>query len=165
MTLASDRPDLRRIGESSFKEVLKTLFALPAALPASSNHGPLSCASDQITSSVLLAGPRLSGSVHIQLPRAFIIRVAQVLTGLDGAAGEINALLDDTAGELVNMVAGRVAVGLAANGYACTLGIPSVSHGAPLPVEFESTVDHGRTDLVCDGHRLSLEVDCRFASS
>lgn len=165
MTLSADRPDLRRIGESSVKAVLETLFSRPAIRPASANHRPLPCASDPINSSVHLAGPRLSGSVHIQLPAALLRRVAEVLTGLDGATGQLNGLLDDTAGEFVNMVAGRVAVGLAANGYACTLGIPSVAHGAPVAVEPDSAADHCRTDLVCDGHNLSLEVYCRFASS
>ena len=164
MTLAFDRPDLGRIGESAFQEVLGALFSRPPILPDASSHRPLPRASDQITSNVLLAGPRLSGSVHLQLPRTFMMRLAQVLTGLDGAAGENDALLKDAAGELANMVAGRVAAGLATHGYPCTLGIPSVCPSAPLPSELQPGADHGRTDLMCEGHWLSLEVYCRFAS-
>ena len=162
MTLASNRPDLRRIGESSFKEVLGTLLSLSVTLPDSSKHSPISIASDQISSRILLTGPQLSGSVHIQLPEAFIARAVRVLTGFDGASGETKALLDDAAGELANMVAGRVAAGLATAGYPCSLGIPSVSHGAPLPIEIQSGEDHGRTAFMCDGYWLSLEVHCRF---
>jgi CheY-specific phosphatase CheX len=164
MTPASHKPDLRRIGEASVQEVLRTLLSLTATVLDSSHDRPLSKASDLMTSSILLAGPRLSGSVHFQLPRAFSARAAHVLTGLDGTAGETNALLDDVAGELANMVAGRVAAGLAVEGYACTLGIPSVSHGTLSPSETQPGEDQGRADLICEGHRISLEVHCRFAS-
>jgi CheY-specific phosphatase CheX len=164
MTPASNRPDLRRIGEASVQEVLRTLLSLPATLLDSSHDRPLSNASDLMTSSILLAGPRLSGRIHLQLQRAFSTRAAHVLTGLDGPDGETNALLDDVAGELANMVAGRVAAGLAAEGYPCTLGIPSVSHGTPAPIKTQPGEDQGRADLICEGHRISLEVHCRFAS-
>ena len=75
-----------------------------------------------------------------------------------------NELQDDTAGELANMVAGRVAARLAADGYPCTLGTPSVSRSARLPIETQPGVDHGRTDLICEGHWLSLEIQCRYAA-
>jgi CheY-specific phosphatase CheX len=163
MTPASPRPDLRRIAEASLREVLGTLLSLSATLPNSSNQGLFSRPSDQITTAVQLAGPRLSGSVHLHLPRAFITRAAHVLTGLDGSAGETDALQHDTAGELVNMVAGRVAAGLATEGYVCTLGIPSVSHSLPLPSEVHPGMNRGRTELICEGHALSLEVQCLFA--
>ena len=164
MTLAFERPDLGRIGESSFKEVLGTLFSRASIPPDASGHCPLPRGSDQITSSVLLAGPRFSGSVQLQLPRTFMMRLAHVLTGVDSAAGENDALLNDAAGELANMVAGRVAAGLATHGYPCTLGIPSVFTGALSPGELPPGADQGRTDLVYEGHWLSLEVNCHFAS-
>ena len=163
MTSASQRPDLRRIGESAFTEVLNTLLPLPSAVGGPATHTALSDARDQITSSVLLTGPRLSGSVHVQLPKGFVTHAIHVLTGFDGAAAEANGLLDDTAGELANMVAGRVATRLAQDGYACTLGTPSVSHSARLPMENQAAVEHGRADLICEGHRLAVEIQCRYA--
>ena len=163
MTLAANKPDLRRIGEGACTEVLATQLSLPVTLCNSSGHSPLSEAPNEIASTVLLAGERLSGSVHIQFPRAFVAHAAHLLTGLDNAAGDATAILEDTAGELANMVAGRVAVQLAAVGYPCTLGTPSVSRSARLPKEAEPGVDHGRTDLLCNGHCLSLEIQCRYA--
>jgi CheY-specific phosphatase CheX len=163
MTLAANKPDLRRIGESAFMEVLGTQLSLSAVVENSASHTLLYGAPDQITSSVLLTGQRLSGSVRVQLPLAFVKHAVHLLTGIDGAAADARAVLEDTAGELANMVAGRVAIQLAADGYPCTLGTPSVSRSAFLPMETEPGVDHGRTDLLCDGHCLSLEVRCRYA--
>jgi CheY-specific phosphatase CheX len=162
MTPVSNRPDLQRIGENAFAEVLDTLLSLPATVRNPAGHSPPSDALDQITSTVLLAGQRLSGSVHVQLPLSFVARAVHRLTGLDGATQDANAVLDDTAGEFANMVAGRVAARLAADGYPCTLAIPSVSRSARLPIETQPGADHGRADLVCAGHWLSLEVQCRY---
>jgi CheY-specific phosphatase CheX len=163
MTHVTDRPDLQRIGESAFVEVLSTLLSLPATVRSPSGHSPLSDDPDQITATVDLAGQRLSGSVRVQLPRSFVAHAVHRLTGLDGATPDANAVLDDTAGEIANMVAGRVAARLAADGYPCTLGIPSVSRGARLPIETQRGADYGRADLICEGHWLSLEVQCRYA--
>jgi len=164
MTPASNKPDLRRIGESAFTEVLGTLLSLPATVRESANDGSASDALDPITSSVLLTGQRLSGSIHLQLPQAFVVHAVRLLTGLDGEAGNAKDLQHDAAGELANMVAGRVASQLAADGYPCHLGTPSVSRTARLPIEIQPGLHHGRTDLICEGHSLSLELQCRFAA-
>jgi hypothetical protein len=161
----SQRPDLRRIGETSLKAVLDDLWSLSAAIPDSSHQDPLSSAPERVTRSVPLTGPRLSGSVDVQLPQAFLVRAVRIQTGLDGAAGEDCALLEDAAGEIANLVAGRVAAGLAREGYPCALGVPSVGHRANLPNEFQPGENHGAADLIWEGHCLSLEVRCRFASS
>ena len=164
MTPASNRPDLRRIGVSAFTEVLGTLLSLPVTVPEPTNDRPVADAPDRISSSVLLTGQRLSGSVHLRLPPAFVAQAVRLLTGLDGDAGNAKALQDDAAGELANMVAGRVASQLAADGYSCKLGTPSVSR-ARLPTKSQPAVAHGRADLICDGHWLSLEIQCCYAAS
>jgi CheY-specific phosphatase CheX len=163
MTATSHNPDLRRIGESAFTEALSVLLSLPATLQNSSSHVPHSDCADRIASTVLLTGLRLSGSVQLQLPRAFVVHAVRLLTGLDGITADADSVLEDTAGELANTVAGRVAAHLAADGYPCTLGTPSVSRSAYPPLEIEPGVAYGRTDLVCLGHFLSLEVQCRYA--
>jgi CheY-specific phosphatase CheX len=163
MTPASHQPDLRRIGASAFTEVLDTLLSLSATVQESADDRPVSAAPDEISSSVLLTGQRFSGSVHLRLPQAFVAYSVRRLTGLDVDAGNANELQDDAAGELANMVAGRVAARLAADGFPCSLGTPSVSRSPCLPIETEPGVDHGRTDLFCDGHWLSLKVQCRYA--
>jgi CheY-specific phosphatase CheX len=163
MTSSSNKPDLRHIGESVLVEVLGNLLSLPATVQNSA--GILSVAHDQITGTVPLSGQRLSGSVHVQLPQAFIAHAVHLLTGLDGAAGDITAVQDDAAGELANMVAGRMATQLAASGYPCTLGTPSVSRNTRSPIETQPGTDLGRVDVICAGHCLSLEIQCRFAVS
>jgi CheY-specific phosphatase CheX len=162
MTPPSNKLDLRRIGESAFTEVLSTLLSLEATVREPADDSLVSNNPDQIYGNVLLTGPRLSGTVQVQLPRAFVAHAVHLMTGLDGAAGEIDSLQDDAAGELANMVAGSVAVRLAADGYPCMLGTPSVSRGVPSSLELQPGSDQGRAELICEGHCLSLEVRCRY---
>jgi CheY-specific phosphatase CheX len=163
MTQATHRPDLRRLGETAFTEVLDVLLSRPAIPRSPASQSPLSSAPDHINSRILLAGPQLSASVHVHLPQAFVAQAVQRLTGLDGSTQHVNALLDDTAGEIANLVAGRVAAQLTAHGYLCTLSTPTVSRGAKGPVETELGMDYERIDLCCDGYGLSLELHCRYS--
>jgi CheY-specific phosphatase CheX len=164
MTPASNRPDLNRIGESAFTEVLGILLALPATVRESTTDSPVFAAADEILSSVLLTGQPLSGSVHLRLPQAFVAYAVRLLTGLDSDAGNANELQDDAAGELANMVGGKVASRLAAEGFPCKLGTPVVSRGPRLAPRSQDGVAHGRTDLICEGHWLSLEIQCCYAA-
>src|SRR5436190_12009167 len=151
MTPASNKPDLHSIGESAFTEVLGTLLSLSATVRESADDRPVSAAPDEISSSVHLIGQGLSGSVHLRLPLAFVAYAVRRLTGLEDDAGNASELHDDAAGELANMVAGRVARQLAADGYPCQLGTPSVSRSDRLATKNQNGVAHGRTDLICEG--------------
>jgi CheY-specific phosphatase CheX len=154
------KPDLRRIGESAFTEVLDTLLSLTATVRGSANDRP--AAPDEISSSVLLTGERLSGSVHLRLPQAFVAYAVRRLAGLEDDAENTVELQNDAAGELANMVAGRVAAKLAADGYPCKLHTPSVSRDARLATKKQDGIAHGITELICEGHCLSLEIQCCY---
>lgn len=162
MSHASQKPDLARIGECAFTEVLATFLSLPAVPRTISVQERIPNASDQVAATVSLSGDGLSATVRILLPLAFVAQAVKHLTGLQGPEGE--AIHEDTAGEIANMVAGRVAAQLAAEGYPGTLGTPSVSRSASLPVEARPGTHPGRTDLVCNGHCLSLEIHCCYAA-
>ena len=162
MTAAANKPDLRGIAEGAFIEVLKDLLSLTAS-PRTCSSPPLdSEILNPIASSVALDGQRVSGTVRIELPQAFVARAVRLLTDRDDPSQDTTAAQTDAAAEIVNMVAGRVAARLRLNGYSCRLGTPSVSRGGPEAIQTEPGTDCGRADLVCAGHRLSIEVHCRY---
>ncbi len=164
MTPAVKKPDLCRISEDAFTQVLSALF--PCSSTAG-NSSPLTAsdAHEQITSSVLLKGPRVSGGVLLQFPKGFLTHATHCLTGLEGNAAESNGLLDDTAGELTNMVAGCVATRLSKDGYACTLGTPSILRNSQGSIQLPFGVERGRAELTWEGHRLAVEIQCQYAAS
>ena len=157
MTPTANKPDLRRIGERAFTEVLDTLWSLPATVRASADNSPDSVAPDELSSLVHLTGQRLSGSVRLRLPPAFVADAVRRLTGLEGDVGITDELRQDAVGEFANLVAGRVASQLAAVGYPCQLGTPLVARNASLRADNQNGGVRGRSDLICAGHCLSLE--------
>jgi CheY-specific phosphatase CheX len=163
MTSPAHKPDLRQIGASAFTEVLDTLLSLPATFQESANDP--AAVLEEISSSVSLAGERLSGRVHLRLPQAFVAYAVKRLAGLEEETENSVALQNDATGELANMVAGRVASQLAAHGYPCQLHPPSVSRGTSSAPKSQPGVACVRTDLTCAGHGLSLEIQCRYADS
>jgi CheY-specific phosphatase CheX len=163
MTPAANKPDLCRLSESALTQVLNTLLPRSSAAgnPSTSLSG--SDAHEQVSSTVVLTGPRLSGRVLVQVPKGFVRHATHVLTGLDENAAEANGLLDDTAGELANMVAGCVATRLLQDGYACTLGTPSVSRNSLPSLELPPGIDRGGAELTWEGYLLAVEIQCQYA--
>jgi CheY-specific phosphatase CheX len=162
MTAAANKPDLRGMGEGAFIEVLKDLLSL-SATPGPFPSPPVeSDVPHLIASRVALDGPRVSGTVHIRLPQAFAARAVQLLTELADDSQDSTAAQTDVAAEIVNMVAGGVAARLRLNGYSCRLGTPSVSCDGSGMIQAEPGTDCGRAEIVCDGHRLEIEVHCRY---
>jgi CheY-specific phosphatase CheX len=162
MKPASDKPDLDDIGASAFREVLTVLCPGSVASRDPAVADPSFPACEGMAGSVVLTGEQVSGRVEVHVPRPFVMAVFRQLTGIgDGGEGH-DALLDDATGELANMVAGRIAARLGADGYPCTLGTPSISRGVPPPSTVQAEADCGRADLSCDGHTVSLALRCRF---
>ena len=93
---------------------------------------------------------------------AFVAQAVELLTGLDAESADGIAIQTDTAGELANMAAGRVAAQLAASGYPCRLGTPWVVRAAGLPTPPEPAKAHARTILRCAGQLLLLEIECGY---
>jgi CheY-specific phosphatase CheX len=163
MTPSAHKPDLRCIAESACTQVLRNLLSLPVTAENFAAHAERSPLADAIRCSVPLEGKRISGCVHLELPRGIVVRAAQLLTGVeDGSAGNLDAAQDDAAGEIANMVAGAVAGRLGAEGYFCGLGIPSVSRGTRPSGQNKPGTDYARADLICAGHCLSIQLECRY---
>lgn len=158
------RLDLRRIGGDAFSEVLLVWLGLPVTLRDGAGRGARRAVPENVVASVRLVGERIAGGVRLALPLAFMTLAVRRLTGHERAEPGTDELLADAAGELANMVAGRVAAQLAARGFPCALGTPMVSRDAAWPLEPDAGTDRSHLALECDGHPLSLEVRCDYVN-
>jgi hypothetical protein len=165
MISAACKPNLAGICQRAVLEVLNTSLSFPATLHYSQPDGIFTGAPEQVTSQMPLSGPGLSAVVCLRFPIGFIGQAVERLTGLGADSAEATALREDTAGELANMVAGRVAAQLTASGYPCSLGTPSAVPDAASPATTGSGVDYARVSLFCEGHVLSVEIECRYKST
>lgn len=97
--------------------MLATQFKLSAIALAPVN-GPIDAPTEPcLVGSVRLAGSRVSGGVHLQLPEAFATKVTALLLRRSAACVAAECEAADMTAELCNMLAGRVAASFAAAGY------------------------------------------------
>ena len=155
-------PELGGITASAITEVLATQFNLSAI--ASAPAKPVAGQFEQcLVGSVQLTGGRISGDVHLQLPEAFIVKLAALLLG-QSATSVTDESAADVTGELCNMLAGRVAATLAAAGYSSKLSTPAVVRGRRLEREIAPGAKTCLSDWTCEGHLLTVALQVSFKS-
>jgi len=153
-------PDLPRVAAEALQEVLSTQFHCAAA-PAS--DGDLARAAGEgawLTGCVGLTAGTLTGSLRLQLPERWLRRLHASLGGGGNASpaddGDL-ADLADLAGELCNMMAGRIAARLSGGG-ASMLGTPVVARGRLPEPEAGLAGPSGRSCWTCAGQVLTLDL-------
>jgi len=162
MSSASLKPDLQRLGREALCEVLGALLDFPLTEGRSARETDAESPDGRLQGTVKLTGPHVSGTVHLQLSRAFARHAVVHLVGATHPRPPGDAEVQDFAGELCNMLAGRVAAQLRSQGYPCELGVPEVVREPPGLPEPEPGTERGRTDWTCQGHRLALEMRLRY---
>jgi CheY-specific phosphatase CheX len=154
-------PDLGLIGARAITEVFATQFKLSATASAPVDRQIVDQSQRYLVGSVGLTGGRISGGVYLQLPEAFAAKVtAQLLDRKIADEGEAS----DMTGELCNMLAGRVAAGLAAAGYSCIMSTPTVSRDQRLALETPTGAKTCQSDWTCEGHLFTVTLQFTFRS-
>ncbi|MBX3734924.1 MAG: chemotaxis protein CheX [Verrucomicrobiae bacterium] len=160
MSAASNVPDLRGISSRALVEVLEALVSLSAMEVRRAVGTAGGVAGPGFGATVAMCGERISGEVHLDLPESFAREASARLLGPFDATSADATQLMDFAGELANMVAGRMAASLDAAGFPCRLGTPVVGCGPGRRGSSELDAGGTQTDWICEGHRLTLEVRC-----
>jgi CheY-specific phosphatase CheX len=162
MKPASSPPDLSRIGGRALREVFETLLSF--SVTEVSEVPPAGDESEdyRLVGIVTLNGDRLSGNVRLQLPEDFARLAVSRVVRDHGGEGPADLGIEDLVGELCNMIAGRVAASLRPEGYAALLDPPVVLRAAHLLPEPGPAREWGRTCWSCEGHVLTLEIQCRY---
>ncbi|MFM1768066.1 MAG: hypothetical protein RJA22_595 [Verrucomicrobiota bacterium] len=155
MTAPNPIPDLDRVAAAAFREVLSTQFHCQAAPLPAAEAAPAAGQGPWLTAGVHFSVAALAGTLRLQLPEAWLRRLHASLAGADDARA---ADLADLAGELCNMTAGRIAVGLARTAGPSLLGTPVISPG-PLPEpEPGRESASSRSCWTCGGQVLKLAL-------
>lgn len=109
---------------------------------------------------VALCGEKITGEVRLHLPYGFVREAWGRLLGEAGADSGDPGAHRDFAGELANMIAGRVATVLGEWGCPCQLGTPVISFSEVRPGFRPATPEAIRTEWICAGHWLTLDLQC-----
>lgn len=122
-------PDLDSIAAAAVRDVLGIGFRLH--LVAESLDEIRESPSDAIwlTSSVNLVGTQTGGIVYLEVSEPLLDSLNQAIGGHSPDPSVRESEMADLAGELGNMIAGRIASGLTASGLCFTLSTPVVLRG------------------------------------
>lgn len=156
MTPPGQALDLDLISSQAMREVMATQFKL-VIHPASPDEAGLVAGERRwFTGSVRLEGLRMRGEVCLHLPEAWLDRLNETLGGACRDPAERVGENHDLAGELCNMVAGRICAGLASAGHAFILGTPLVVPGSQRLLEAGFGSRSSTTHWICAGGALVL---------
>ena len=103
----------------------------------------------------------MEGSVLLQFSELFAARATELLIGGECEEDDIK----DVTGELCNMIAGRVKVGLTAAGFTGTLATPTVTVGAFIKLRQVGDSEFCETNWSCEGHGINLQIIIRILPS
>lgn len=166
MSATGASPDLDRIGRHALPEVIEAFLGWSVTELPPTPVDLTRAAEDRLLAVVQLQGPQVAGVVQLELPPTFAAQAAVRLVGGGHRPPSGHVEAGDFAGELTNLLAGRVAARLRLEGYPCALSNPEVALGGqsaleslqdPRPTPARSTAQ-GRTVWSCQGHRLTLEI-------
>ena len=147
---------LDEIAQQSLQEVFRKQFRMEV-IPADSGHRT-TLGDPILKSEVGWSSANLRGVVQIHLPQDLVREMSLVLLGDGPDASPVD--LKDVAGEIGNMVAGRVSALLAQEGLHGTLETPQVRAVNPEETEKEKSEftpqQHG--EWICGTQRFSLSL-------
>jgi len=147
---------LDEIAQQSLQEVFRKQFRMKV-IPADSGHRT-TLGDPILKSEVGWSSANLRGVVQIHLPHDLVRKMSLILLGDGPDASPVD--LKDVAGEIGNMVAGRVSALLAQEGLHGTLETPQVRAVNPEETEKEKSEftpqQHG--EWICGTQRFSLSL-------
>lgn len=147
--------DMDDLVHSAVREVFDTMLNMqmqstPVAAAAAGNGKP------HVAGSVGFIG-RVSGVVYIHATEGFARHITSTLLGL--AEHEIQGpeMVNDTMGEMANMIVGHMKSRLSDRGMPCILTIPSVVRGTNFCIEAVSSTQGRMYAFACGGDHLIAE--------
>lgn len=142
--------------KSAVTDVFKTMLQMdvqPGPLAADGNSNE-----PQVAGSVGFIGD-ITGVVYIYCTVGFAKLVTGTVVGLPPEEVEGDELVNDSMGELANMIVGSLKAKLVEKGHACVLTIPSIVRGSHFSIEATSTTTRRVGCFRCqDGASLVVEI-------
>lgn len=151
--------DVSQVLEESLREVLAMMFGLPVEGPVESCSDP----GDVLTGTIGLTGPEFQGLLQIRSSSGAARSLAAALLGGEEMLGDDVAMIEDSLGELANMLGGAVKQRIDQTGVRIEISLPSVVEGE-LQAQDEGETESTVLEFLVDGHPFSTSLVHRQAS-
>ena len=148
--------DLDDLVSEAVAEVFRTMLERPiqrARNEPSALNGDM-----QVAGAVGFTG-KLTGVIYVYTSIGFALTISSGLCGLPEEEIRDEDIVNDTMGEIANMVMGQVKSRLADRGETCALTIPSVVRGGHFDIEPVSSTTAHRVSFDCgQGNQLVVDM-------
>ena len=100
---------------------------------------------------------RITGVIYIYAPEEFAVRLTEKLIGSELNGADRDEMVNDSMGELANMIVGHLKSRLSDRGNSCVMTIPSVVRGTNFQIEPVSTSIRRVFSFRSHEHQLVVE--------
>lgn len=101
---------------------------------------------------------RLTGVVYLYASTSFAVRLTEKLLGLEGDGIDGDEMVNDSMGELANMVVGHLKSRLCDRGNSCVMTVPSIVRGTNFQIEPMSNSVRRVFSFRSHEHQLLVEI-------
>jgi chemotaxis protein CheX len=150
--------DLEDLLKAAVVEVFGTMIGLQ--VQPEEPHSPIGGEGATIAGAVGFIGG-LTGVVYIYAPVPFAVRLTGKLLGLEDGEIDGDEMVNDSMGELANMVVGHLKSRLSDRGNSCVMTIPSIVRGTNFQIEPVSSSIRRVFSFRSLEHQLVVEIMLR----
>lgn len=150
--------DLEDLLKAAVVEVFGTMIGLQVQLEPP--HAPVVNTGATIAGAVGFIG-RVTGVVYIYAPVELAVRLTEKLLHLSASEIEQKELVNDSMGELANMIVGHLKSRLSDRGLSCAMTIPSIVRGTNFQIEPVSSTIRRVFSFRSLEHQLVVEIMLR----
>ncbi|HAV61186.1 MAG TPA: chemotaxis protein CheX [Verrucomicrobiales bacterium] len=147
--------DLEELVKAAVGEVFSTMLA--QQIEPEPPNSPVVNGDATIAGSVGFIG-NLTGIVYLYLPQGFAVRLTEKLLGISPQSVESEELVNDSVGELTNMVVGHLKSRLSDRGRSCVMTIPSIVRGTNFCIEPVSSTIRRLLTFRSHEHQVVVEI-------
>jgi CheY-specific phosphatase CheX len=145
--------DVSQVLEEALREVLNMMFGLPVEGPGAGGAD----LADSLTGSIGLTGPEFQGLLQIRCSMDAARGLAAAMLGGEEMLGDDASLIQDSLGELANMLGGAVKQRIDQTGVRIEISLPSVVQGE-LQAQSDEEMERTELDFLVDGHPVGTTL-------
>jgi chemotaxis protein CheX len=147
--------DLADLLKAAVVEVFGTMIGLQVQ-PEAPNT-PIISEGSTIAGAVGFIG-KLTGVVYIYSPVPFALRLTEKIVGVEPNEIDGDEMVNDSMGELANMIVGHLKSRLSDRGHSCVMTIPSIVRGTNFQIEPVSSTVRRVFSFRSLEHQLVVEI-------
>lgn len=147
--------EVRDLLHASVVEVFGTMLVTEVALVASTNAQ--ASGERRVTGSAGFMG-QVNGVIYLHMTAAFARVLASRLLGMDEKEFENDEMIDDSIGEVSNMVVGAVKSRLCADGFPCVLTMPRIIRGPSFSIGASGYSERRSLGFQCGDEQVVVEL-------